>query len=132
MNKKLISVILAVVVFSSLASMINAKPAYALPLSAKTYTVTASSVSFISGVPNSDKNWVQAKVTCNGSYNFKLSTSLPTWPFNPANWSAQWCKNNTVQIGIPNSFYLWVFTQPGGPYLIFLYRNPANWKVSYT
>ena len=98
----------------------------AMPASAKSYTVTASRVSFVSGTPNSDRNWVQANVPCSGSSNFKLSTSLPTWPFNPANWSPQWCKNNVVQIGIPSAFYLWVwpFTSP--------YKNPANWKVTYT
>jgi hypothetical protein len=104
----------------------NPGSAYAMPFAVKTYTVQVSQVSFVSGMLNSDKNWARANVPCTGSTNFKLSTNLYTWPFNPANWSSQWCQNNVVQIGIPSAFYLWVWpiTAP--------YKNPANWKITYT
>lgn len=126
MNKRLIPIALLVtVLLGGLAFTSSTQFAYAMPY-ATSYTVTASSVSFVSGMPNSDSNWARANVTCSGSSNFKLSTTLPTWPFNPANWSAQWCRNNVVQIGIPSSFYLWVWPNTGP------YQNRANWRVTYT
>jgi hypothetical protein len=129
MNKRFVSVVLLVAVLLGATSLL----AYA-----GTYTTTASQVSFWNPVPNSDANWARANVPCSGSSKFKLSSSLPTWPFNPANWSVQWCRNNVVQMGIPSAFVAYVYAGSSvicgslGPACMYLYQNRSAWRVTYT
>ena len=122
---KVVMGFILLVLLGGLAFAPSTQSAYAMS-SYASYTVTASKVSFVSGIPNSHANWVQATVICPGSSNFKLSTQLFVFAFNPASWATEWCINNVVQIGIPSALYLlvWPFTGP--------YQNPANWKVTYT
>lgn len=139
MNKRFISIALHITVLV-FVPVFGSQSAYAgsqnAPLAA-TYTQPAFSVSFWNPVPNSDSNWVRAKVTCARASNFRLSTTLPTWPFNPANWATHGCKDNVVQIGIPSAFVASMIAVCRGnltcvAVVYSQYRNPSKWTVTYT